>query len=300
MSLDIAGLKPITVPFSNLTLSGGGFTNARKTRSDITELKNSILSQGLIYDLVVWLRSEDEDTEAEYIIIDGAGRYTAISQILEEYDGADEYFGEMEVRAYEGDLAGAQAINLITGTMQELLNPVDEADACAALVSRLGSQAPVAELLNRSPAWVSNRCALSVGLCERAKEELRGKRIRLKSARRLAEYVLPDGRPDEEKQNELLDKLLGDKEPIPKPAESTRRRTIRSKADVEELRASLIDLDVPGVDGDHINSIRQVVRWYFMELSTEDVFNREVAVEEGAVPAEEGDSGEDYKERVRT
>ena len=33
MSLDIAGLKPITVPFSNLTLSGGGFTNARKTRS---------------------------------------------------------------------------------------------------------------------------------------------------------------------------------------------------------------------------------------------------------------------------
>ena len=263
-------------------------------------MKASILKQGLLYDPVVWYR---EGESPEYVVIDGAGRCTAIAAIIEEYEGADEMFENFSVRLFTGDLAGAEAINIVTGVLPEFLNPIDEADACARLVARLGNQADAAELLSRSPAWVSGRCQLATGLCNRARAGVSAGVVSISQARSLASYTLPDGNPDEEKQHELLDSITGKRAGIPASDKKKRIRTIRSKKEMEELRATLAGLDDPGLDNEHLSSVQRVIRWYFREVDTADVFVREsdvdepVSEEEGA-PHEVADTTE-YKERER-
>lgn len=252
-----------------------GFVNSRQVQRDLTQMKQTIEEAGLKVPPIVWKIDEERDDgdEPTYVLIDGAGRLTCIDAIVEEVEGAEATFEFLQCSIYTGDLDGALVENLRANVDRESLNPMDEADAVGRLMDRLGTQERVGLALGHVQGWVSTRLSLSRQLIQEGKDALRVGAIMLEQAKRLASCVTKVKnvvRPNVEKQQELLERMLAKKEAAERERGPGKKpRTIRSKDDLIALRKRLLESE--DMDAAHQVSALTIVGWYFMEVSDEEV-----------------------------
>jgi ParB-like chromosome segregation protein Spo0J len=223
-----------------------------------------------------------------------------LSEIVEEVDGAAEMYENISCTVYEGDLDGAIVVNLLENVERDDLNPADAADGVVALMERIGNQERVGARMGKSQGWVSKYLILGTCLCARGKDALRAGAISLKQAKSLTDFIKRDKTPDEEKQHQLLDRwLTGNKEGDESTAPASKReRTMRTRADVEALRARLTKLEDNDCDPLHKASLQTFAAWFFCEIEEGDVLIRQ-APEEPRVLASEPEEAPATKKRVR-
>ena len=128
----------ITVPFSSLI---PGTQNPRKVSDEklIAGLAASIKADGLLHNLVV-----QKAKRRKYRVIAGNRRYRALALLKAEGAIGDDYPVPVEVReTTDGD---AFRLATIENVQRETLNPIDEADAIAAVFQEGAAIADVVSL----------------------------------------------------------------------------------------------------------------------------------------------------------
>lgn len=275
-------LALVEVRRSEICTNWPGFRNSRTHLGDYTELKASIASTGLLTPPIVWL--VNEDGKETYVLVAGYRRMQCLKELADEVD--KNLYKNVTCMLYEGDLNGALGLNLVENVERADLNAADAADAVVFMYERLGRQELVTQVFSRSQGWVSNYYRLGMGLCRRGKEALRQELLSLKKAKTLATLTLSDGKPDEVKQHELLDKWLNNEDTEAKK-QSKRERTTRSKTEMEALRTRLQRIGPEGCEETHKQSLLTLLQWYFHEIDGDDVLVRQEGEEvEEEVPTD--------------
>jgi ParB/RepB/Spo0J family partition protein len=256
---------------SAIVLNYPNFVNCRQTIGDTRDLRDSIESSGLMTPPMVW-QIEGEDGEPVYVLIAGFRRMQAIDELIErdeEFFG--EKFAEINCSIYEGDLDGAQTLNMVENVQRDDLNPADAADAVGRLLERLGTQEKVAAALSMSQPWVSGHFALYRNLCSKAKTALRNGQITLAQSKTLSK-LSKKGVPDEEAQCEALLKILS---PETAAADAPKKEaTSRTFKDLMALRLAVLQDETLIEDPEHRNSVLTVAAWFMLEVSDEEVLER--------------------------
>lgn len=283
-----------------------GYKNARTILGDVTELKNAIKEKGLLSPPVVWETTVKGKTH--YVLLAGHRRLEAISQIRQEAheSGLETPFEELTCSVYVGPLDGAMTTGLVDNVQRESLNPADQAEAVYKLASQVGNQEKVGGMLGKSQPWVSNYVNLYRGLIPRALDALRHEQIKVNQAKKLAMMVNPDKTPDVASQEAALDLLLNNEEKPEenKEKEPTRQRakTYRSKSEVEELRTKLAESiqEDPELDTEYRQHLQHFVRWFFCEVTSDDViFSSSLNAAVAAEPEVEVEAQEVPKKKRR-
>lgn len=288
-----------TLQFEQIETNVCGYRNARTLLGDVSELKEAIKEKGLLTPPVVWETTHKGKTR--YVLLAGHRRLEALNQLRQEsLDAGEELpFDDLTCSIYEGTLDGAMTIGLIDNVQRESLNPADQAEAVFKLASQIGNQERVGHMLGKSQPWVSNYVNLFRCLIPQALDALRHDQIRVNQAKKLAMMVNTDKTPAVESQQAELHRLLNKEEEA--PAESTpsqepareRPKTYRNKKEVEELRTKLAEAitEDPTLDAQYRRHLQHFIRWFFCEVSSEDVVASSslvgAAVEEAPVAVQE-------------
>jgi ParB family chromosome partitioning protein len=172
-------------------------------------LAQSIKTDGLLQNLVVRKKGR------KYEIVSGERRYRALTLLVEAGEIGTDYPVPVEVRA---KLSEDEALRLATveNIQREPLNPIDEAEAFARLLSEGQAIAEVAAQAGVSEATVKRRLALAA-LCEDAKAQVRAGELSLSVAEALTLGT-------HEQQRDIIERMGGD-----------------YRHDADDIRAMLLD-----------------------------------------------------------
>jgi ParB-like chromosome segregation protein Spo0J len=284
-------LEQVMFDFDSIERNTLGFKNSRTILGDITDLKDSIVADGLLNAPIVHIVGEGDD--ARVVLLAGYRRYQAIADRraeLSKEGNEDGWFDQILCAVHRGSLDEALALNISENLQREDLNYADKCEAVYALYERVGNQVEVSKMLSISQPQVSVLINTFRGLCREALEALRHNNIKLTQAKKLAkEFVNDDGTPDVEAQTEVLERLFAQGEAKVPDGNKDRKRakTYRSKREVEELRTVLAGNKNEDVDADHRQSLDQFIKWYFCEVDTDEMLYRVAETADVAVPKEE-------------
>lgn len=262
---------------NTIELNANGFKNSRTIMGDLTEMKESIINNGLINPPIVYHTTDDEG-QSRYILLAGYRRFQAITDhrnaLIEEHGDAEGWFDTIKCSVFEGTFDEALALNISENLQREDLNFADKAEAINRLVERVGNQSDVAAMLNISQPNVSQMVSVYTGLCRDALEALRHGNITLSVAKKLSKIRLNDGSPNVIRQSEILDEIFNKDIDVPEEEQRKRAKTFRSKKEFEELRTILATNEELSVDSGHRASLNQFLDWAMCLLETEDMLFR--------------------------
>ena len=262
---------------NTIELNAAGFKNSRTIMGDLTEMKESIMKNGLINAPIVY-NCLDLDGNQHYVLLAGYRRFQAITEIRQELvssnGGTDGFFDTINCSIFEGSFEEAVALNISENLQREDLNFADKAEAIYNLTERVGNQSEVAEMLGISQPNVSQMISVYKGLCRDALEALRHGQITLSVAKKLSKIVLADKTPNVIRQSEILDEIFNKDSDIPEEEQRKRAKTFRSKKEFEELRTILATNDEISTDADHRASLAQFLDWAQCLIETEDILFR--------------------------
>ena len=260
-----------------IELNANGFKNSRTIMGDLTEMKESIIKNGLINPPIVYQCADDEGA-TRYILLAGYRRFQAITDhrnALKDSDGTTNgWFDTIQCSVFEGSFDEAVALNISENLQREDLNYADKAEAIARLVDRVGNQSEVAEMLSVSQPQISQMCSVYRGLCTDALEALRHGNITLSVAKKLAKILLNDGSPNVIRQSEILDELFSDAGEVPEGEQKKRTKTFRTKKEFEALRQVIVGNEDLSVDREHRASLLQFLDWAMCLIEEEDMLFR--------------------------
>lgn len=176
----------ITVPFSALQPGG---SNPRQASDDalIAGLAASIRADGLLHNLVV-----RPAKRSKYRVIAGTRRYRALALLKAEGAIDGDYAVPVEVRETSDDEAFRLAT--VENVQREPLDPIDEAEAFAALFQTGAALADVAARTGTGERTIRRRLALA-NLCDEAKQAVRAGELSLGVAE-----ALTLGSPDAQRE----------------------------------------------------------------------------------------------------
>jgi ParB/RepB/Spo0J family partition protein len=290
-----------TVPFGDIELATHGLRNGRTSLGEVGELRTSIENNGLDVPPIVW-KTEDDDGEPSYVLIAGYRRHAAITKIRE--DVFSEAFEELSVSVFSGPLEEAQGINLEENIQRKDLNPADEAEAVSDLYERVGDQTDVGKLLGKSQGWVSQRVNMYKGLIPRGMDYLRAGTINLTVAQNISKLLNEDGTPDEDAQNQALDKIDEGDEPGTRPTGAARAKTYRTKKEFAEMEHALATAEDEGVslDPTHKAAIERCIAWQRCQIEMDALIYDQINVDDediggdDFVDLQDGDGGLDFED----
>jgi len=262
---------------SQIELNANGFKNSRTIMGDLSEMKASIIKNGLINPPIVY-RTSDDDGNTRYVLLAGYRRFQAINEhrnaLTDEFGDTNGWFDTIQCSIFEGDFDEALALNISENLQREDLNFADKAEAIDRLVNRVGNQSDVAKMLGISQPNVSQMCSVYNGLCKDALEALRHGNITLSVAKKLSKILSADGTPNVLRQSEILDEIFNKDADVPEEEQRKRAKTFRSKKEFEELRTILATNEELSVDSGHRSSLNQFLDWAMCLLETEDMLFR--------------------------
>lgn len=151
-------IKTTTLPYKELTLEGGGFTNPRQQVDghEINSLADSIAAQGLHNALHVW-QTTDEDGKKLSVVICGSRRYRAIGKLIKKRR-ANGLNKEVPVRLIDAKTAAeARILALSENIDRKELSSYETAAAIAEMVEAGEKQKDIAKRLGKSQTWVSRQ-----------------------------------------------------------------------------------------------------------------------------------------------
>jgi ParB/RepB/Spo0J family partition protein len=164
-----------TLPYKELVLEGADFANPRQTidKRSISELADSIASQGLLYSLLVW-QAQGDSGKSLNVILDGGRRYRAIGKLIKDRK-ANGLSKAVPVTFIEAaTLAEAKIKALTTSVQREELSSYEVAAAIAEMVESGQKQKGIAKLLGKSQTWVSRQLSAFRSAAEQVKEAWQG------------------------------------------------------------------------------------------------------------------------------
>lgn len=145
-----AKLKPaefVMVPFKRIKRHKR-FKNSRHMATNIPEMVATITNDQIQTPLIVW----EVDGDTNLYLVSGFRRYAAVEHINGETPGA---ISEVPCRIFRGDIAEAAKLNLLENVQRDDLSPIEVCEYMAYLKELGHNQAAMAEILGKSPAWVS-------------------------------------------------------------------------------------------------------------------------------------------------
>lgn len=147
-----------TIPFSNITQAP--HLNARKTNKseNIDQLKSSIISMGLIQPIAV--RPKDGTTD-EFEVVDGARRFQAIIELIEESTLKDNFPVPCLVREEDETDMAAKETSLAANVLRLPMGIIDEFRAFADLASEGQTPDQIADRFGIGSRRVRQRLALA-------------------------------------------------------------------------------------------------------------------------------------------
>lgn len=188
----------VTIPFESIVADVN--FNCRKDYTEIDELKQSILDDGLLQPVGVSLRNDPEDTETQrYFLVYGFRRFYAITKIREEL--GDDAYATLDVVLNEGNLEDLRVRNLKENIERKSLTTYEISQQVKRLVLAGFEQRDIAARLGRNQSWVSYHYKVSTQLTHQAQQALKTGDITLEQALHIADV-------EEEKQNELVEQVL--------------------------------------------------------------------------------------------
>ena len=253
-----------------------GFINCRQQLGSIDTLFESIKQNGLQTSPTIYRILEGEAADdVKIILLAGNRRMACIDRLVDEVEGADEAFAQIDCAVFEGTIDEAMAFNLADNVRTQDLNPADAMVAVAGLMARFGTQIAVAAALGMSQPWVSGYDNMAKFLCPHGKELLRSGAITKLQAERLSTFrtkkpVGPDTIKQEAEIDKLLHNLKGDKA-------DKKERKIQSKETVQDFRRHLLS-DAVEMDEQHRESLLTFISWFNMEIDNDQVMVRQPRV----------------------
>lgn len=155
--------------------------------STIAELADSIATHGLLQNLVV---TSPIDPAGRWIIISGERRWRAIGLLIDQQRWPAERNIPCQLREdLSGDAAGIRIAALIENLQREDVNPMEEAEAYAAIRSLAPdrfSTETIATQIGKTTRYVQQRLALAERLAPAIKEKVRAGTITVTQAREIA------------------------------------------------------------------------------------------------------------------
>lgn len=270
-------LQQVEFDLGSIEQNTNGFQNSRTILGDLTELKDSIIRDGLHNPPIVY-KCEDASGTTRYILLAGHRRLAAINEhrnhLIQEEGSSNGWFDTIQCSVFEGTFDEALALNISENLQRQDLNFADKAEAISRLVDRVGTQTEVANMLSISQPNVSQMVGMYHGLCREALEALRHNQITLNFAKRLSKMTLADDTPNVIRQCEILEEHLSKGEDVPEEEQRKRTKTFRTKREFEELRTILMTNEDVSVDQDHRASMMQFLDWATCSLETEDMLFR--------------------------
>jgi ParB/RepB/Spo0J family partition protein len=174
--------------------------NCRKEYTEIEDLKQSIIEDGLLQPIGVSLKNPGTDTEGQkYFLVYGFRRYFAIAKIREEL-GLDAY-ATIDVVLNEGNLEDLRVRNLKENIERKSLTTFEIAQQVKRLVLAGLEQREIATRLGRNQSWVSYHHKVATQLSTQAQQALKSGDITLEQALHIADVP-------EDQQNELVNQVL--------------------------------------------------------------------------------------------
>lgn len=189
----------------------------------LKSLAASILAEGLIHPIIV-MEVQDPQSGATLIeVVAGHRRLAAMRYLRREIDTTITSIATncLPLGSTNED---AHAAMVAENIHREDVNPMDRAKALSDMVTRLGTQAAVAQRFSLSPASVSNYCKVATKALVAVQDALRNGKISLQAAVTLAGWSA-------QRQGEALAKLLRQKSPLDSmPEEEDAEDAISTKA----------------------------------------------------------------------
>ncbi|MFB7359633.1 ParB/RepB/Spo0J family partition protein [Streptomyces gardneri] len=234
---------PTALPPSAISLNP---ENPRSKLGNLTELSGSLRDHGQKTAISVMTRfaylkanpgrEPDLEPDTQYVAIDGNSRLAAAREA-----------GLAAVKVMVDDNLGSDPDSLLESALvanvhRKDLEPLDEAAALAQLLKIHGSQDKLAERLNKSQGWVSQRLAL-LKLTPELKE-------RLQAGEEQAKHLRAIGNTKPEDQEAALAKIK-EKEEARKEAEKAARRTLREQKATVAPQRQEPDLTEASETGSH-------------------------------------------------
>ena len=136
-----------------------------------------------------------------------------------------------------------------------------------------GTQEKVAEDLGKSQPWVSHQCRIAGNLLPPAMHALRDGLISVAQALVLASHVDPAGNPIADAQLRALEAMLTGAA----AGKAARKRSYRSKQDVEALRQRISDAGdfPPDLSDERLQALRDMVKWFFLEIEEAELLGED-------------------------
>lgn len=145
----------------------------------INELAESIKTNGLLNPILV-KRIDD----GSYEVIAGGHRLRAVKKL-----GWD----EIETKVLDIDESDASILAIKTNLLQKNLMDIEEGRAIKKIIEKFGfTQSEIAELLGKSPSWVSNRLALILDVSDKVQNALKEEKISTSHAVLLSKLTKQD------------------------------------------------------------------------------------------------------------
>ncbi len=185
----------ITIPFESIVADTD--FNGRKEYTNIDELKNSIMDDGLLQPIGVAVKQGTEPRQ--YLLVYGFRRYFALCKIREEL-GLDAY-ATIDAVLNEGNLEDLRIRNLKENIERKQLSTYEIAQQVKRLVLAGYEQREIAARLGRNQSWVSYHYKAATQLSTAASQALRSGEITLEQALHIADVP-------EDKQAELVSQVL--------------------------------------------------------------------------------------------
>ena len=193
-------LPLVSITIQAIEQEGCGLAAFRTSLGDLTKLKESIKTTGLMTPPTVW-HAMSENGE-HFVVIDGNRRVAAVTELRQEWNAKRGSFPleQITVAVFKGTLEQARRLSALA----HLQSPQHtRGDVSAAVVWLLETMTEdvVAGLVGQSQAWVSQCRKYVKRLSPEAFAALRRGDIDKTVADRLAEMRTDDGRPDLVSQN---------------------------------------------------------------------------------------------------
>lgn len=188
--------RVISVPFESIEADVD--FNCRKEYTDIEELKQSIMEDGLLQPIGVAVRDHEDVERPKYFLVYGFRRYYAICKIREEM-GEDAYIS-LDVVLNEGNLEDLRVRNLKENIERKSLSTYEISQQVKKLVLAGFEQRQIATRLGRNQSWVSYHYKVATQLTHQAQQALKAGDITLEQALHIADVP-------ESKQNELIEQV---------------------------------------------------------------------------------------------
>ena len=190
--------RNVTIPFEAIVADTD--FNCRREYTDIDELKQSIIEDGLLQPIGVSQKTPGSDTEGQkFFLVYGFRRYFAITKIREEL-GPDTY-ATIDVVLNDGNLEDLRVRNLKENIERKSLTTFEIAQQVKRLVLAGLEQREIATRLGRNQSWVSYHHKVATQLSTQAQNALKSGDITLEQALHIADVP-------EDQQNELVTQVL--------------------------------------------------------------------------------------------